>query len=394
MSAILVLGWVSVVAACGGDDEGDPGPADGGGIQDVTRADGRVNDAAAQDAPRETGGSDLTDAVALANCALFANADKPIEKLTATGCVDPANPKNPAAFMIPYEVNSPLWSDGADKARFMSIPDGTKIHVIDCATETTACSTDPFTGVDGHWNYPVGTVMMKIFSFEGTTIETRLLMNYGDGRWLGYSYQWNQEQTEALVLPDARRQSTFLVGASRRSQEWNYPSRADCTMCHTAYAGDTLGTETAQLNRMEASENQLDRLERLGILDAALRRLPPLPIPTGPGGTLEDRARSYLHANCSFCHRPDGPLVAPDFRFTSPFDFKKMGVCDVPPSKGDVGAGGNARLLVPEHPEYSVIALRMKDLDLARMPQLASYRVDTLGVKAIEDWISSVTACP
>ena len=231
MSAILVLGWVSVVAACGGDDEGDPGPADGGGIQDVTRADGRVNDAAAQDAPRETGGSDLTDAVALANCALFANADKPIEKLTATGCVDPANPKNPAAFMIPYEVNSPLWSDGADKARFMSIPDGTKIHVIDCATETTACSTDPFTGVDGHWNYPVGTVMMKIFSFEGTTIETRLLMNYGDGRWLGYSYQWNQEQTEALVLPDARRQSTFLVGASRRSQEWNYPSRADCTMC-------------------------------------------------------------------------------------------------------------------------------------------------------------------
>jgi len=406
MSVVFALAGMSLVTACGDDGGGDSPPPTDSGRQDSHPGDGAEGREAGPDGmvPTEGSASDAildvandVDGGAPAKCGLFANADNPIEKLTATGCVDPADPKKPAVFMIPYQVNSPLWSDGADKARFMRLPDGAKIHVTDCAREaTTTCAVDPFAGVDGHWNFPVGTVMMKIFGFEGTIVETRLLIKYGDTRWVGYSYQWNQEQTEALVLPDARRQATFTVGVSQRTQDWNYPSRADCTMCHTAYSGDTLGTETAQLNRMETTANQLDRLEGLGILDAPLSRpfRAPLAAPTGSAGTVEDRARSYLHANCSFCHRPDGDLAIPDFRFTTPFDFKKMGVCDVLPSKGDVGAGDNARLLAPGHPEYSVISLRMKDLDLARMPQIASYRVDTAGVAVIDEWISSITTCP
>jgi uncharacterized repeat protein (TIGR03806 family) len=376
------------------DDEGETGAPDAQQEPDARDA----SDAADEpDAPNAPDGSDGRDVgpVVLPKCELFANPDKPIDKLTDTGCVDPADPKKPAPYMIPYEVNSPLWSDGADKSRFMRLPEGSKIHVIDCAAEPATCATDPFTGVDGHWNYPVGTVMMKIFGFEGTTVETRLLMRYDDTLWVGYSYKWNQDQTEATVLPDARRTATFTVGVSQRSQDWSYPSRADCTTCHTPYSGVTLGTETAQFNRMETNENQLDRLERLGILDAPLgQRLPPLATPTGTAGTVEDRARSYLHANCSFCHRPDGDLPFPDFRFTRPFDFTKMSVCDALPLKGDVGAGANARLLVPGHPEYSVISLRMKDLGLARMPMIASYRVDEEGVALLDAWISSVAACP
>src|SRR4029450_12871278 len=121
--------------------------------------------------------------------------------------------------------------------RFMRIPDGTKIHVLDCAKEQDTCAPGVFPGVDGHWNYPVGTVMMKIFGFEGTTVETRLLMKFDDTTWVGYSYQWNQEQTEAPVLPNARRPATFQVGTPKRAQEWNYPSRGDCSTCHTDYSG-------------------------------------------------------------------------------------------------------------------------------------------------------------
>jgi uncharacterized repeat protein (TIGR03806 family) len=334
-------------------------------------------------------------------CDVFADYSAPIEKLTDTGCVDPKDPTKPASYMIPYEVNSPLWSDSADKQRFMRIPDGTKIHVIDCAKEkATTCATDPFTGVDGHWNYPVGTVMMKTFGFEGTLVETRLLMKFDATTWVGYSYQWSQDQSEATVQPNARRTVTFKVGPSQRSQDWNYPSRSDCSTCHTDYSGVTLGTESRQFNHMEGSVNELDRLEALGILDAPLSRPFPtaLLLPTGTDGSTQDRARSYLHANCSFCHRPDGDQIAPDFRYTEPFDFKKMGICNAKPGRGDVGAAGGvdaARYFAPGHPENSVISLRMKTLDSAsRMPQLATVVEDASGVAVIDAWIKSVTTCP
>jgi uncharacterized repeat protein (TIGR03806 family) len=396
IAVALVLGWVPSIGGCdihvvthgddGGQTEVDSGTTEEGGEPDAGSG--------GSDAGGEPDAGD--GGPILPTCALFANPNQPIEKLTETGCVDPTDPKKPAPYMIPYEVNSPLWADGADKSRFMRIPDGSKIHVIDCVAEsTTTCATDPFTGVDGHWNYPIGTVMMKIFGYEGTTVETRLLMRYDETLWVGYSYQWNQEQTEATVLPDARRVATFQVGNPPRAQDWYYPSRADCTTCHTPYSGVTLGTETRQFNRMEATENQLDRLERLGILDAPLsQRLAPLLAPTGNVGAIEDRARSYLHANCAFCHRPDGDLALPDFRFTSPFNFAKMGACDAMPVKGDVGAGLNARILSPGHPEYSVMSLRMKDLGLARMPMIATYWVDEQGVAVIDAWINSVTTCP
>jgi uncharacterized repeat protein (TIGR03806 family) len=402
--AALVLGCVPTIAGCGPDDGGGGTTGAGGSAGQGTggsTTDGGTGGVAGQPEGGTGGssgqGTDGGDAGATPKCEIFADYNHPIEKLTETGCVDPNDPTKPMPYMIPYEVNSPLWSDSADKQRFMRIPDGTKIHVLDCSKEQAACGSDPFPGVDGHWNYPVGTVMMKIFGFEGTTVETRLLMKFDDTNWVGYSYKWNQEQTEATVLPNARDTATFQVGPSKRSQEWNYPSRGDCSTCHTDYSGVTLGTETAQFNRMETGgKNQLERLEEAGILDAALTRpfLEPYLLPTGTDGSLEDRARSYLHANCSYCHRPDGGQPKPDFRYTRPFDFKKMGVCNQPPGRGDLGVT-SAQLLVPEHPELSVISLRMKSLDPeARMPQIATVIEDEKGRAAVDDWIKSVTKCP
>jgi len=323
--------------------------------------------------------------------------DRPIEKLTQTGCVDPSNPTKPASYMIAYEVNSPLWSDGADKGRYMRIPEGKKVHVTNCKLEaTTTCKTDPFTGLDGHWNFPIGTVLMKGFGIENTMLETRLLLKYDDQNWASYSYRWNQEQTEATINPDARTPNVVFTTPSG-SVTWNYPSRGDCTQCHTSFAGETLGPETSQLNRIVAdngaSVNQLDKLEKLGILDAPLSRpfLSAYVNPTSATGTLTERARSYLHANCGFCHRPDGPEPAIDFRYG--VSLKNMGICNVLPSKGDLGVTG-ALLLYPGHPEKSAIPLRMRTLTRARMPPLASLKIDDAGVAAVEAWIKSVTTCP
>jgi uncharacterized repeat protein (TIGR03806 family) len=298
------------------------------------------------------------------------------QTLSATGCVDSSDTTKPAAGLIPYDVGSPLWSDGAAKDRWLAIPDGQQIHVT----------------ADGDWDLPIGSVLMKRFTVAGTHAETRLLVRHSDGGWAGYSYEWNDAGTDATLLPAGKSKT---IGG----QSWTYPSRPECLDCHTAAAGRSLGLETGQLNGDaiypgNLIANQLATLDHIGLFDApigdpsTLARLPP---PSG-SDPLVDRARSYLHANCSICHRPGGTGQGPaDFRFSTP--FKMVGVCDAMPTEGNLGLSGG-RLLAPGQPGQSVISGRMHALDVNRMPPLATHMVDGSGTKLIDDWITSVTTCP
>ncbi|MES1210649.1 MAG: hypothetical protein ABUS79_32330, partial [Pseudomonadota bacterium] len=139
---------------------------------------------------------------AVQTCKAPASLDQPADKLSATGCVSPGDAKMPAASLIPYDVNSPLWSDGADKQRFLALPDGAVIHVKDCAREPDSCkptSQGGSTFDEGHWVLPVGTVLVKNFLFGGRFIETRLFVRFAD-IWYGFSYQWNSAQTDATLV--------------------------------------------------------------------------------------------------------------------------------------------------------------------------------------------------
>ena len=99
-------------------------------------------------------------------------------QLSATGCVDPANPTVPASGLIPYEPTAPFWSDGAAKERWIGLPDGQNITV----------------NADGDWDFPNGTVLMKNFRLDNRLVETRLFMRHPDGVWAGYSYEWNAQE--------------------------------------------------------------------------------------------------------------------------------------------------------------------------------------------------------
>jgi uncharacterized repeat protein (TIGR03806 family) len=300
------------------------------------------------------------------------------QKLSQTGCVDPANPTRPADGLIPYGVNVALWSDGADKQRWMAIPDGTQIHVND----------------DGDWDLPVGSVLMKQFSLGGKPVETRLLMLHPDGVWAGYSYEWDDDGTDATLLPAGKTKTAF-------GQKWTFPSRSECLACHTAAAGRSLGPETLQLNgdfTYEATRrisNQIATLDHLGLFDAAIgdpTTLPALPSIDDGNQPVDTRARAYLHANCSFCHRPNSTGQGPaDFRFAT--DFAMTNVCNAMPQEGDLGVMGS-RLLVPGAAAQSIMSLRMHALDVTRMPPLATSTVDATGTQLIDDWIRSLTACP
>ncbi len=296
------------------------------------------------------------------------------DRLSATGCVDAADPKRPAQGLIPYDVNAALWSDGAAKERHFAIPDGTKIRI----------------GADGDFDFPNGTVLMKTFFIGNKRVETRLLMRHMDGTWAGYSYEWNDAETDATLLPAGKAKA---VG----NQTWYFPSRAECMVCHTAAAGRTLGLELAQLDRdlrypTGRTRNQLVTLDAIGMFETAL---PPRPTPLAdPAGSapVTDRARAYLHANCSGCHRPNGTGRGNiDFRHSTP--LQQMGVCNVAPSHGDLGVA-NARLVAPGQPAQSIVSVRPKRLDAYRMPPLASRMVDPAGTALIDAWISSLNACP
>ncbi len=301
------------------------------------------------------------------------------ELLSETGCVDPFNPTIPANGLVPYTVNAPLWSDGAEKNRWIALPDGETIGV----------------GPDGDFDFPIGTVLIKMFSFNGIPVETRLFVRHNDGGWGGYSYEWKDDLSDAVLLPAGKtKQITPEI-------TWKFPSRNECFRCHTDVAGFALGPEIAQLNGsfvypstlIEA--NQLNTLDHIGLftngLSDQLSNLPALVAPSTSGAPVGRKARSYLHSNCSGCHRPGGPVQSnADFRFSTPVEA--MSVCDVPPNLGDLGVTG-AELLTPGDPLNSIISLRVHSLDINRMPPLGTVVVDTDGTGVIDTWISQADVC-
>jgi hypothetical protein len=258
--------------------------------------------------------------------------------LSATGCLDPSG-------AVPYDVASPLWSDGAEKRRAVVLPAGTSARALP----------------DGDLKFPVGTIAIKTFSRGGKKIETRLFVQHALDDWAGYSYAWNAAGTDAeLVVGNANRDG------------WYFPSSSDCNACHTAAAGFTLGLEARQLD------------------DASKSKLAPSSSPSSSVARFDaNDARAYLHSNCSVCHREGNAtgLANLDLRFDMPLE--RTGVC----GEAKVGFTGS-RIVVAGSPDDSVLVKRMRALDETRMPKLATSVVDEKGVALVETWIRSLASCP
>ncbi len=326
-------------------------------------------------------------------CSPPVDIKNPVAKLSDTGCMS-TDLRKMADVVIPYDVNSPLWSDSSNKTRGLAIPPGTKIHVLNCSANPDECRYGPED--DGHWVFPVGTVLVKNFQFDDKFVETRLFVRRDTKTWVGYSYQWDEAQTDATIVGEQGASVNFNTG--KRQVAWSYPSRYDCMLCHNKQGGYSIGPETRQLNKMVNGENVLDKLERVGAFDAPLTKLPALPTPYDSfegkppaGATTEELARSYLHANCAFCHRADGNPGTLDLRWG--VSVANTAACNVTPQKGGAGLS-TYTILTPGKPEESVLWARMNTLDdKNRMPQIGTYVVDQPGVKLVGDWITSIKDC-
>jgi uncharacterized repeat protein (TIGR03806 family) len=300
-------------------------------------------------------------------------------QLSATGCVS-TDATQPASGLIPHAPNAGFWSDGAVKSRFLALPDGQRIGVM----------------ADGDFDFPNGSVLMKHFRLGARLVETRLFMRHNNGEWAGYTYEWNAQGTDA----------TRVVGGKAvqvAGQSWLFPSEAQCLTCHTNAAGRSLGLEIAQLNGLFGyattgrTANQLDTLNAISTLTPALSQpvaqLPALPDPFGTAGTLSERARAYLHANCANCHRPGGGTpLSMDLRYGTP--LASANACDVVPARG-LGVS-NARLIAmggTDPAARSMLALRPARVDADAMPPMLPRVADAAGVALLRNWVNSLTSC-
>lgn len=303
--------------------------------------------------------------------------------LADTGCVEPLDPTQPASGLVQYGVAAPFWSDSTVKERYLAIPDGSTIAI------------GALTGsAGGDFTFPNRSVILKNFRLNDQLIETRLLMRHPDGVWAGYTYEWNDAETTA----------TRVVGGKTRSvqgQTWIYPSEGACLQCHTSAAGFSLGPEITQLNgsityaETGRTANQLDTLAAIGMFSAALpgptSGLPALADPGDSGASLSERARAWLHTNCSQCHRPGGPTPSSmDLRASTPLDATNA--CNTSPQAGSFGIV-NARLIAPGDAARSVVVYRANRRDASGMPPVGSALVDSDGVALLTSWVNSLAGC-
>jgi uncharacterized repeat protein (TIGR03806 family) len=334
------------------------------------------------------------------------NAPEFPRKLSETGVFASTKDHTPARGLIPYSVNAELWSDGASKERFIGLPGDSKIEF------ETVTYPQPAPGSVPGWRFPDGTVLVKTFSLgtepgKKRRLETRLLVaervggteEYGDQVWSGYTYIWNDEQTDAELadIKGVDREYTFKTAAGEKTQKWHFPSRAECTMCHTVTAKYALGVNTAQMNKDHVYPsgvvaNQLSTLEHLGIFDKKLPKpvgqLDKLVDPRDDKADLDKRARSYLQANCSHCHRKWGGGNA-EFQLLYTLPLSETGTVGIKPGQGSFDLK-DPRLLVPGDPSRSMIYHRMTRLGLGRMPHIASNVVDEQAVTLMKKWIEGL----
>ncbi len=336
--------------------------------------------------------------------------------LSQTGLFASTVDHQPAAGVLPYTVNAPLWSDGAEKHRFIAIPGEGKI------VRDAVHYPHPKEYSDLGWKFPDGTVLVKTFSLpidadnptSTRRIETRIMQfqqmpgdddEYGAQRWNSYTYAWNEQQTDAELVEAAGRDILLTINDQsepngQRKQVWHLPSRSECALCHTMGAKYALGVTTLQMNRDHdygnGPENQLEVLSRLGIfskpLEATPDKLPRLVDYRDPSQPLHLRARACLHANCAHCHRKWGGGNA-DFELQASIPLLETGTVNTYPGQGTFGLD-DPRILVPGDAQRSLILKRMSLSGLGKMPHIGTSVTDEASVKLVSNWIEQLEQQP
>lgn len=283
------------------------------------------------------------------------------DKLSETGLYSDFAARTIAPGIIAFQPAHPLWSDGAQKNRYLQLPEGAKVD--------TALMDD--------WRFPVGTKAWKEFWIDGKLVETRMLWHKLDGdgpdSWFKVAYLWNEDGSDAIAKPQG------VVNASGTTHD--LPSQDDCKACHGNVRDMIIGFSAFQL----ANINDLaDRLSNP----------PPGPLVV-PGDGIVQQGLAYFHGNCGFCHNEEGSL-----RLQSVMRLRLRAQDKTPEDTFVYTTAINApmrhiygdidKAIVPGQPEKSQTYYRMTTTDVVRMPPKATKVVDQAGSDIIKQFIAGL----
>ena len=289
--------------------------------------------------------------------------------------------------LIPYSVIAPGWADGASIERFIALPGDMRIDSIN------------------GWGLTNGAVLVQTLSLDREPgnpasrqrIETRLLNRY-NGQWVGYSYRWNDTQSDAALVDAKGAEREIAIQDQHapgrlRHQIWRYPSRAECMACHSRAANFVLGVTELQMNNIHdygaVRDNQLRTLDHIGLFTGSVARHAAEPAklvdPYDSSQSPERRARSYLQVNCSVCHVEAGGGNA-KMELGLGTARERMNVFGARPQHDTFGID-NAMLISPGDPERSILYQRLSRRGRGQMPPLVSTRIDEQAVVLFRDWI-------
>ncbi|MFT7652972.1 MAG: putative repeat protein (TIGR03806 family) [Limisphaerales bacterium] len=320
----------------------------------------------------------------------FYAADHYPQRLSAWAVIS-ADLSVPASSEV-YELNTPLFSDYANKLRTLYLPPGHEAKYSDYEA----------------FEFPVGTIVTKTFYYaenelgqilidqQNTSnkrvLETRLLVKQANG-WDALPYIWEGDDAYLAIT------GKLLKLETDTGKILNYlvPSKNQCASCHatdhTSGALQPIGLKARHLNRSSSGVNQLTALENRGWLMGLpdLGALTPNADFADTTAALDHRARSYLDINCGHCHNAKGPADTSGLLLDyANQDIRALGVCK-PPIAAGRGSGGFNYGIVPGQAELSILRFRMASEDLAAMmPELGRSLVHTQGTELVRDWINQM----
>lgn len=293
-----------------------------------------------------------------------------------------AGATRPNARVTGYRLNSALFSDHADKARFIYVPEGRTIAYRE----------------NGVLDFPVGAVLVKHFGFlraDGSLdlIETRLLVHQADG-WKAWPYVWRADDTAAELRKAGARLAVDGRDAAGKPLriDWQVPNVNQCKGCH-AVSGklQPIGPKARNLNGVFQGENNLRRLVQLGLVTGVPAAPPVMPDWRDAEAPLDRRARAYLDINCGHCHSPAGPASNSGLFLTYETPHgPSLGIGKGPVAAGR-GSGGRMVSIAPGHPDSSILLYRIESKEPGvMMPELGRSERDEPAIELLRAWIAAM----
>lgn len=317
---------------------------------------------------------------------------RPQKLLSAYGLFDDGPAQLPAAGVIGYDLQVPLFTDYAEKYRFVYLPAG---------QSAAFHNTEVF-------DFPVGSVLVKTFAYPADRrapdkdirlLETRLLIHQKPG-WNAWTYVWNDEQTDAVLKVAGKVIPLDFVDIDGAPRSINYviPNKNQCKGCHTFDRALTpIGPKARNLNKVftyeSGNQNQLIAWQDTGILKGLppLDQIQSLPSIGDEGAPINDRARAYLDINCAHCHRREGPGSTSGLFLTYGEENSVAWGYNKRPVAAGRGSGGLTYDIEPGNAEGSILHYRMLSTDPGiMMPEVGRTMVHKEGLDLISDWINQL----